>query len=218
MMTDRPGDYEPKKHFMSKQIQVSQLLATPDATYVNGEVTGYLTQIRPPNGRGPSKARLHDSSGQIEVSLWGGGVSHWEGKQVTFSGKGMQIKEFKGVKGLSVGDKVLISQAAQQADEMPGDPPAAPQTRPAPEQARSVPQKPFPALPDPFRDAPVNLPHGATVGGALARAVDIYLAMGQAADTGVRWDTPDIAFVEQITRDLVEIQGRIERGEPPATP
>lgn len=103
-------------------------------------------------------------------------------------------------------------------EHMEGDPlPPPPLYRPAPvKTAQPPPQARSVAQNRPSEHLPVNLPHGATVGGALARAVDIYLAMGQAADTGVRWDAPDIQFVEQITRDLVEIQGRIERGEPPA--
>ena len=103
---------------MTKIIEISQLHSTPEGTYINGIVEGWLSQIRPPNGRGPSKARLEEGAGSIEVSLWGGGVSHWEGKRVRFSGKGMQMKEYKGTKSLSVGDKVLIEPAAP-ADHNP---------------------------------------------------------------------------------------------------
>ncbi len=158
-----------EKH-MSKQIQVSQLLATPDATYINGDVSGHLTGIRPPNGRGPSKAKLQDSTGSIEVSLWGGGVSHWEGQYVTFSGKGMQIKEFRGAKQLSVGDKVTISKASE-PDSVPGDPPA----RPAPQVATTVARN-RPAEPSGGASLKVNLPAGQTVGMAVKLAGDMLLS------------------------------------------
>lgn len=48
--------------------------------------------------------------------------------------------------------------------------------------------------------------HGATVGGALARAVDIAIKQNCA---------DDMAFIEKTTRALVAIQQRIEAGEPP---
>lgn len=62
---------------------------------------------------------------------------------------------------------------------------------------------------------PVNLPHGATVGGALARAVDIWIATMRSQSGDFVWDSKRSApEVETITRDLVDIQTRIERGEP----
>ena len=197
---------------MSKKIQVSQLLSTPNATYINGEVTGHLTNINPPFKQGaPSKAKLQDETGFINVSLWGNEVSHWEGKNVTFSGKGMQIKEYRGEKQLSVGDKVAIS-AAQEPDNIPGDPlpsfaaprpaPKPIQTAPAPQTARSVAQ-----------NSPSGAPiHGATVGGALARAVDIYIAGCESNNVAWSWGEQARESVELITRDLVSIQQRVESG------
>jgi hypothetical protein len=97
-----------------------------------------------------------------------------------------------------------------EAENMPGDP--IPISRPP---ARSVAQKQVPVAPikwDGAPDLPVNLPHGATVGGALARAVDIAIATGALPMSA--FGVGQIAIIERITRDLIEIQGRIERGEP----
>jgi hypothetical protein len=157
---------------MNKTVTISQLHNTPDGTYINGEVSGWLSQIRPPNGRGPSKAKLSDGSQEIEVSLWGGGVTQWEGQQVTFSGKGMKIQEYKGKKSLSVGDKVNIGAA-----DVNPDLEAATAT-----QARAG-IKPPPPAQSPRQSSqnaqerlPVNLPAGQTVGMAVKLAGDMLLS------------------------------------------
>jgi hypothetical protein len=100
-----------------------------------------------------------------------------------------------------------------EGEDMPGDPPSRPTTT----QSRTVAPNP-PQVQAPRQSSqnaqerlPVNLPHGATVGGALARAVDIWL---KGPNAGEPWSTISIAEIEGITRDLVNIQGRIERGEP----
>jgi len=211
---------------MSKLITVSQLNATPEGTYINGEVRAVLSRaVEPKNPKAPWKAMLSDSTGIIEASLWGGSVAHWEGRHVVLSGKGMKIQEYKGVKSLSVGDKVDISfggapGTAAQDEHMEGDP--MPHTaNPVPATGRFQ-AKPFPALKTPQQlqealdNPPVNLPHGATVGGALARAVDIALGTGALSMGG--FGPGQVAIIERITRDLVEIQGRIERGEPMKQP
>lgn len=64
--------------------------------------------------------------------------------------------------------------------------------------------------------APTNLGmaatpiHGATVGGALARAVDIWIATNGPESGG--WNAGSSDAIEKITRDLVAIQTRIESG------
>jgi len=192
---------------MSKQIQVSQLLATPDAQYINGEVSGLLTNIRPPNGRGPSKAKLQDPTGSIEVSLWGGGVSHWEGKYVLFSGKGMQIKEFRGTKQLSVGDKVVIGQAVE-PEERPteADFRSMAPTAPAPQPPRHS-QQNRPAVPP--GGLPVNIPNGQTIGMATKAAVDIWLKTH--AEQGGAWDAAAISFCFGVANQIIGISRRLEK-------
>lgn len=59
-----------------------------------------------------------------------------------------------------------------------------------------------------------NAIHGATVGGALARAVDIFLH-GCPRGEPVDWRPLSVELVERITRDLVSIQQRVESGEQP---
>lgn len=193
---------------MNKTLNVSQLLATPDLTYINGTVVGWLIGIRPPNGRGPSKAKLQDNTGVIEVSLWGGSVQHHEGKRVAMSGKGMQIKEYRGVKGLSVGDKVNIAQlgdSGPSGEQFPGDPAPTPPAPTKPSYAPQTAQKEAP---------PAHLPHGATVGGALARAVEVW-KHARPVGSGDMPDQQDYEDIEKICRHFVDIQGRIERGERP---
>ncbi len=206
---------------MSKLIQISQLNATPDGTYVNGEVRAVLSRaVEPKNPKAPWKATLSDSTGAIEASMWGGSIAHWEGKQIVLSGKGMKVQEYKGTKTLSVGDKVNIAfggapgAAAQTGNEGDFGDVSQPSTASAPFGGHNAPLPPRNA-PSVARIAqehlPVNLPHGATVGGALARAVDIWLAINAQSPA---WSPEAPQEIEQITRDLVEIQGRIERGEP----
>lgn len=60
------------------------------------------------------------------------------------------------------------------------------------------------------QERPSVLPHGATVGGGLARAVEIWLAINA---QNPAWGPEAVTEIEQIARDLVEVQGRIERGE-----
>lgn len=170
----------------NKLIEISQLHATPPDTYINGAVEGYLVQIRPPFKEGaPGKAKLQDGGQTIDVSLWGQGFSHWEGKRVRFSGKGMKVTEYKGTKQLSVGDKVLIE--SSEVDAIPGDPPAQPAYQ-APRTANSV-----PALAQSSRP-PV---HGATVGGAIARAVEVAIALNR---------PDDLALIEKLMHGFIALQ------------
>jgi hypothetical protein len=217
---------------MQKQIAVSQLLATPEGQYVNGTVTGYLTQIRPPNSKGPSKGKLSDGSHEIEVSLWGGGVSHWEGQQVTFSGKGMKIAEYKGTKSLSIGDKVMISAASGQPDHIPGDPPqpryadrAGPQGHPDESPTYRPPEKPtgareqsFQSRNHPVQGKPANTAgtpvNGALCGMAVKAAVDIWLATRGDA----QWNNVSGEFVEDTARSIILMSERIQSGQPTANP
>jgi len=101
-----------------------------------------------------------------------------------------------------------------EAENMPGDP-----IRVSRPPARSVAQKQVPVAPvkwDGAPDLPVNLPHGATVGGALARAVEFYIEGCKSTNTSFSWGEQAKQSIDLITRELVEIQGRIERGESPA--
>lgn len=84
------------------------------------------------------------------------------------------------------------------------EPQPAPQQsfRPSPPQPRHPEQPPLKT-----QGTPV---HGATAGGALARAVDIWLAINGGSSA---WNPASVSEVEQITRDLVGIQQRIETGE-----
>lgn len=206
---------------MSKLIEISQLLAAPDGTYINGSVTGYLTQIRPPNGKGPSKAKLSDGVVEIQVTIWGGGVEHHEGKQVHFSGKGMKIQEYKGVKSLSVGDKVQISQVnsgSESPEDMPGDPVSRPVARaPLASQVGTAMRAPNPSQSAPIArnqpsSQPVNVPHGATVGASINKAVDIWISTNT---EGHAWTESSATLVEKWARQLLAIHTAMERGEPP---
>lgn len=59
---------------------------------------------------------------------------------------------------------------------------------------------------------PASPIHGATVGGALARAVDLYMHV-RPQGTGQMLEQQDWEDIEDITRRLVVIQQRIESGE-----
>lgn len=206
---------------MSKIIQISQLLATPDGQYVNGEIHAFVRGIKPPFKQGaPSKGELSDSTGSISASFWGGGVDHWEGKQVVLSGKGMKITEYKGTKALSVGDKVDIRfggapGAAAQGEAFPGDPvPAVSSGSYGQPPVQTPPARPMPQNgPRTAQEhLPVNLPHGATVGASINKAVDIWIATKQ-PESG--WTDSSATLVEKWARQLLEIHGAMERGEPP---
>ena len=159
---------------MTKLIEISQLLNTPADTYINGAVEGYLVQIRPPFKEGaPGKAKLQDGGQTIDVSLWGQGFSHWEGKRVRFSGKGMKVTEYKGVKQLSVGDKVLVESA--EADAIPGDPaPAHPASHSGKPHAASYP-------PDAWHQPHPQKP--AVASGGEARLEEYRAVYGQCIET-----------------------------------
>ena len=181
-------------------ITVSQLLATPDGSFVNSPVEGYLVQIRPPSGKGPAKAKLQDGSSVIEASLWGGDCRQWEGKRVRMSGKGMKVTVYppnSGIKQLSVGDKVSIDSAEAFAGV-----PSHPRGVSAPE--------PMPGDPTPSKAPTVSQIHPATAGMAINRGVEIWLA--QEGEAGARWDKTAIERVEEIARQLVEMSKRIETG------
>lgn len=184
-------------------ITVSQLLATPDGSFVNSPVEGYLVQIRPPSGKGPAKAKLQDGSSVIEASLWGGDCRQWEGKRVRMSGKGMKVTVYppnSGIKQLSVGDKVSIDSAEAFAGV-----PSHPRGVSAPE---PMPGDPTPSkAPTVSQSAPLS---GALVGMAINRGVEIWLA--QEGEAGARWDKTAIERVEEIARQLVEMSKRIETG------
>lgn len=113
---------------MSKLIQVSQIQASPDGTYINGEVRAVLSRaVEPKNPKAPWKALLADSTGIIDASFWGGSIAHWGGKQIVISGKGMKVQEYNGTKTLSVGDKASVGfggapGTAAQEEQMAGDP------------------------------------------------------------------------------------------------
>ena len=192
----------------NKLIEISQLHASPPDTYVNGMVEGYLVQIRPPQGKAPAKGKLQEGAGTIDVTLWGGDASHWEGKRVRLSGKGMKVTEYKGVKQLSVGDKVMIeaaggAQPSAPQEQMPGDP-APDQTPSAPIQARSVAQN----RPSEPSVAPI---HGATVGLAINNAREIWLSINQGGSG--RWDEQARFEVETIAADFLAMALRLERGQ-----
>ena len=188
---------------MTKLIEISQLLNTPDQTYINGAVEGYLVQIRPPFKEGaPGKAKLQDGGQTIDVSLWGQGFSHWEGQRVRFSGKGMKITEYKGEKQLSVGDKVSVESAA--ADAIPGDPAPA-----QPAQHHPSPVKPSSSTGQSSTFNVGNPPtpvHGATVGGALARAVEVAIAMNR---------PDDLTLIEKHMHAFIAMSLRAETGAKP---
>lgn len=190
---------------MKKTYTIAQVLATPEGQYVSAEVFAILSRATPPRGKGPWTAQLTDSTGTIVGKFWGGDISHWEGKRVKLSGQGMMRKSYKNVPELSVGDKTDVSYAgapgaaAQAEDAIPGDP------EPSQSFSRPVPVQTPPRL----ANAPTAI-HGATVGGALARAVDIYL---HNTPQGTKWDDGEASKVEQITRDLVAIQQRVETGD-----
>jgi hypothetical protein len=91
------------------------------------------------------------------------------------------------------------------------EPQAAPQRSYAQTHAQTPPARPVsPAA----SGTPV---HGATVGGALARAVDIWIAIANHQGNGVAWLPGDAGLVERITRELVAIQQRVESGAPVIT-
>jgi hypothetical protein len=56
--------------------------------------------------------------------------------------------------------------------------------------------------------------HGATVGGALARAVEIWLGVRGSKGTDLP-DIQDMEDIERLTRQLVFIQQNVESGAPP---
>jgi hypothetical protein len=187
---------------MSKIIQIGQLLATPNGTYVNGELHAFVRGVKPPFKEGaPSKAELSDSTGSISASFWGGGIEHWDGKKVVLSGKGMKVGEYKGTKQLSVGDEVDIryggapGAAAQEAEPMPGDP------VPVPNQPRQSQGNVFAA------PSGTRVP-GATVGMAVKIAADFLLNEG-------KWDKTCAGRVEAIAGEIIALSQRLERGEVP---
>ena len=85
--------------------------------------------------------------------------------------------------------------------------------------AQSAHKQPIPANPSHSTGisqsgaAPVRL-NGQMVGGALARAVDIWIATRP--QEPAMWGNDDAMAIEVIVRDLVAIQQRIENGETPA--
>lgn len=183
---------------------VSQVIATPENDWVNAEVFAVLSNPKAPNGKGPWSATLTDSTGSIVGKFWGGSIDHWNGKRIKVSGQGLQRKAYKGVPELSVSQKADISfagapgTAGQAVDHNADLESASPRSsqQSAPNAAKS------PAMPI----------HGATVGGALARAVEIWKHI-RPAGSGQMPDRQDFEDIDHLTRTLCDIQRRIEAGE-----
>jgi len=208
---------------MSKLIQVSQLHATPDGPYINGEVRVMLyNPVAPKKPTAPWKATLTDSTGSIEASIWGGDPSHWAGKSIVLTGKGMKVQDYQGKKSLSVGDKVSISfggapGTAAQEPSHPDLEAATPQTsrtvapnQPQTQTPRSGQIKPFPALPDPFRDPlPINLPHPACVGACVNKAVEVWIAT---IGKDQPWGDSSADTVQRIAAELILVHQTLEKG------
>lgn len=201
---------------MKKQYTIAQVLATPEGQYVSAEVFAVLSRATPPRGKGPWTAQLTDSTGTIVGKFWGGDISYWEGKRIRLSGQGMQRKGYNGTPELSVGQKAEISfagapgTAGQEEDGIPGDPVAPASTQ----QSKWV----YPAA---SAQPPVktqgNAVHGATVGGALARAVEIWRHI-RPGGSGAMPDQQDFEDIERLAAALVIIQQRIESGENSVSP
>lgn len=209
---------------MKKIYTIDNILSLADGSWVSGEVFVTVSNIRPPNGRGPTTATLTDATGVIVGKFWGaGGIEHWAGKRVKLSGQGIQRKSYQNVSELSVGQKAEISfagapgTAAQQEDDIPGDP--APQYAPSPQTSPQAGYRPSPSHVSAARQvAPMasGTPrNGQTVGMVCKGAIDLWIATGGPQENMGGFGPDQIDQIEKIAESLFQMSERIQSAESP---
>ena len=184
---------------MSNAIHLGEISSLPDKTkcdVIARVVTNDMKTSKAGKTYFNSKLDGVNTPVTVYLSNFGNSLHDWVGRTVVL--KGVEKGSYNDKPQLMMGKFGKVEEWAADFEAAPRPAPKPIQTAPAPQTARNVAQ-----------NSPNGTPvHGATVGGALARAVDLWLNY----NAGTVWSLDSIRAIESITRDLVAIQQRVESG------
>lgn len=178
---------------MSNPLTIAAVSALPTDSWVNDGVVATVRSVE----RKVSKANkpfwkcyLADPTGTAQVSAtFFTAPKFIQGQRVQFTGAGIKFKNDQYGPSLSVGDKAVT--------EILGEQPASRQ-----EQPNAHPQSPA--------TSPIGPIHGASVGGGIARAVEVLLATRPDVFKTDSWRND----VYSLAVGFCDIQQAIENGKP----